>query len=282
MTKVITTIKDLQAAISGKKVGTVFTMGALHAGHAELMRVIRQEIGSDGILVVTVFVNPTQFNDKRDLEKYPRDLASDIAFCERQFVDIVFAPEVSEVYPTDKNVVSINPGELGKILEGESRPGHFAGMATVVNRLLEITKPVVTCFGEKDYQQLAIVREMIKELELSVKVIGVQTVREKDGLAMSSRNQRLTPAQRELAPNLYAAMQIVIRNLQSGKSISESINLAKDWLCSFKEFELDYLTVLSPELSEPRPGLARILIAAKIGDVRLIDNTECVLEATNV
>lgn len=282
MTKTITTAVELQEALKGKNVGTVFTMGALHAGHAELMNRCRQEIGSEGVLVVTVFVNPTQFNDKDDFENYPRDLASDVEFCSKNSVDYVFVPEVSEVYPVDDKVRNIEPGALASELEGKSRPGHFAGVTTVVHRLIELTKPQVTCFGEKDFQQLTIVREMVRRENLALKVIGVETVRENDGLAMSSRNKRLSSDQRKIAPKLYEAMEMVNASLASGILISESVESAKKWLNQFEQIELDYLTVLSDQLTAPRPGLARILIAAKIGDVRLIDNRGCILEAVNV
>lgn len=282
MTKVISKISELQAELVGKKIGTVFTMGALHAGHAQLMKQCRSEIGVDGLLVVTVFVNPTQFNDKDDLEKYPRDLAKDVLLCSENSVDIVFAPEVSEIYPADLQLIEIDLGELGQKLEGKSRPGHFAAVAKVVNRLIEITKPDVSCFGEKDFQQLAVVRKLVRELKLPVRIIGVETVRDVDGLAMSSRNMRLSDGQRLLAANLFKALQMTKTNLESGTSISQSVEIASDWLKQFAEIELDYLTVQSPELSQPLPGSARILVAARIGDVRLIDNIPCHLEAVNV
>ena len=282
MTKVIETVSQLQHETANKKVGAVFTMGALHQGHAALMQKCRETIGKDGVLVVTVFVNPTQFTDPKDLAKYPRDLASDVNLCSENSVDIVFAPEVSEIYPADHSVKEINPGTIAEILEGASRPGHFKGVATVVNRLLEITKPAVTCFGEKDFQQLAVVKQMVEELGIPVQVIGVPTVREKDGLAMSSRNQRLDSKAREISANLFEALNRVKKNLQSGMKVSQGIQEVEDWLKTIPEIHLDYLTVLSPDLQKPDPGLARVLIAAKIGDVRLIDNIECELGESNV
>ena len=282
MTKVIETVSQLQHETANKKVGAVFTMGALHQGHAALMQKCRETIGKEGVLVVTVFVNPTQFNDPKDLAKYPRDLASDVNLCSENSVDIVFAPEVSEIYPADSSVKEVNPGTIAEILEGASRPGHFKGVATVVNRLLEITKPAVTCFGEKDFQQLAVVKQMVEELGIPVQVIGVPTVREKDGLAMSSRNQRLDSKAREISANLFQALNRVKKNLQSGMKVSQGIQEVEDWLKTIPEIHLDYLTVLSPDLQKPDPGLARVLIAAKIGDVRLIDNIECELGESNV
>ncbi len=282
MSKVVTSVSHLQMELNHKKVGAVFTMGALHEGHGRLMEVCRELIGADSLLVVTIFVNPAQFNDPNDLAKYPRSLEKDISLCESHGVDIVFAPTVDEIYPKDFPVKQISPGVIANILEGESRPGHFAGVATVVKRLLDITQPTITCFGEKDFQQLAVVKQMVKEQSLAVEVIGVETVRETDGLAMSSRNSRLSKAERLIAPRLYVALQLVASELLLGKSIEQSIMKAKDWLKTFSAIDLDYLTVLKSDLSNPAPGLARILIAARIGDVRLIDNLECELGVDNV
>ncbi|MEN9693557.1 MAG: hypothetical protein RLZZ330_1201 [Actinomycetota bacterium] len=286
MTKVFTSVKELQTLLASKKdskkVGTVFTMGALHDGHASLMQECRKEIGNDGILVVTVFVNPTQFNDPKDLEKYPRTLDADVALCTQNGVDVLFAPTADEIYPDDLKIEQITPGPIAGILEGASRPGHFAGVATVVYRLIEITKPDVTCFGQKDYQQLVVVGQLIKSQKLNVKLVGVSTVREKSGLAMSSRNQRLSIEQRVIATKLFEAMNMVKTELLNGHSISDAKTVAISYLDENPEIELDYLEVLSAELSKPEPGLARILIAARIGDVRLIDNLECEIGVENV
>ena len=282
MSKVVTSVSQLKMELNHKKVGAVFTMGALHEGHGRLMEVCRESIGADALLVVTIFVNPSQFNDPNDLAKYPRSLEKDISLCESHGVDIVFAPTVDEIYPKDIPVKQISPGVIANILEGESRPGHFAGVATVVKRLLDITQPTITCFGEKDFQQLAVVKHMVKEQSLAVEVIGVETVRETDGLAMSSRNSRLSKAERLIAPRLYEVLQLVASELLLGKSIEQSILKAKEWLKTFPAIDLDYLTVLKSDLSNPAPGLARILIAARIGDVRLIDNLECELGVDNV
>jgi len=282
VSKVVTSVSQLKMELNHKKVGAVFTMGALHEGHGRLMEVCRESIGADALLVVTIFVNPSQFNDPNDLAKYPRSLEKDISLCESHGVDIVFAPTVDEIYPKDIPVKQISPGVIANILEGESRPGHFAGVATVVKRLLDITQPTITCFGEKDFQQLAVVKHMVKEQSLAVEVIGVETVRETDGLAMSSRNSRLSKAERLIAPRLYEVLQLVASELLLGKSIEQSILKAKEWLKTFPAIDLDYLTVLKSDLSNPAPGLARILIAARIGDVRLIDNLECELGVDNV
>lgn len=282
MTIIISTVSELESHLVGKKIGAVFTMGALHEGHASLMQECRNQIGNDGLVVVSIFVNPTQFNDPNDLTKYPRTLETDFELCEQNGVDIVFAPSVEEIYPEDLEIKQINPGAIGSILEGASRPGHFVGVATVVNRLLEITKPDVTCFGQKDYQQLVVVGQLIKNQNLKIKLIDVPTVRESSGLAMSSRNQRLSPEQKVLAGKLYEAMYLVRTELHNGLSIADAKTKAIALLYQTPEIQLDYLEVLSAELSKPEPGLARILIAAKIGDVRLIDNLECEIGSANV
>ena len=282
MTIIISTVSELESHLVGKKIGAVFTMGALHEGHASLMQECRNQIGNDGLVVVSIFVNPTQFNDPNDLTKYPRTLETDFELCEQNGVDIVFAPSVEEIYPEDLEIKQINPGAIGSILEGASRPGHFVGVATVVNRLLEITKPDVTCFGQKDYQQLVVVGQLIKNQNLKIKLIDVPTVRESSGLAMSSRNQRLSPEQKVLAGKLYEAMYLVRTELHNGLSIADAKTKAIALLDQTPEIQLDYLEVLSAELSKPEPGLARILIAAKIGDVRLIDNLECEIGSANV
>lgn len=282
MTQVITTVEQLQKALHDKKVGAVFTMGALHQGHVALINKCREIIGKDATVVVTIFVNPTQFNNAKDLEKYPKNLEFDVELCSANHVDIVFAPSVEEIYPKDATIKQISPGKLADILEGQSRPGHFAGVATVVNRLLEITKPEITCFGEKDFQQLAVVKQMVDELRIPVQVVAVPTVRESDGLSMSSRNQRLDEAQRVISAQLFVALNRVKNHLKSGMKISESIYEVQDWLKQFPEIELDYLKVVGEDLLQVGPGLARVLIAAKIGDVRLIDNIECELGESNV
>lgn len=282
MTQVITTVEQLQKALHDKKVGAVFTMGALHQGHVALINKCREIIGKDATVVVTIFVNPTQFNNAKDLEKYPKNLEFDLELCSANHVDIVFAPSVEEIYPKDATIKQVSPGKLADILEGQSRPGHFAGVATVVNRLLEITKPEITCFGEKDFQQLAVVKQMVDELRIPVQVVAVPTVRESDGLAMSSRNQRLDEAQRVISAQLFVALNRVKNHLKSGMKISESVHEVQDWLKQFPEIELDYLKVVGKDLLQVGPGLARVLIAAKIGDVRLIDNIECELGESNV
>jgi pantoate--beta-alanine ligase len=179
----------------GRRVALVPTMGALHEGHASLMRTARERV-ADGRVVVSIFVNPLQFGAGEDLDRYPRTLEDDLRICEREGVDIVFAPSVDEVYPGGEPQVSVEPGPLGRVLEGKTRPGHFRGVLTVVAKLLGLVRPDVAVFGQKDYQQLALILRMALDLNLDVDVVGAETVREYDGLALSSRNRYLDDEQR--------------------------------------------------------------------------------------
>lgn len=268
--KIVHTVDELNQ-LPAENRGAVFTMGALHEGHVALMRRCREEIGDTGLLIVTIFVNPTQFNDPKDLERYPRNLDADIAVCEAAGVDVVFAPSVEEMYPGE--VTSQSAGALGTILEGKSRPGHFDAVATVVYRLLEITKPQVTCFGEKDFQQLAVVRTLVRQTQLPVNVIGVETVRESDGLAKSSRNQLLTSDERAIASlfpqALFAIRDLLAQGVESAQAIAEGSSA----LHAHELIAVDYIVVMANDLSTPaNTGDARLLAALKIGNVRLIDN----------
>lgn len=209
-------VSDLQTWLNGKRaaghlVGFVPTMGALHEGHLELVRMSK----SDGCLsVASIFVNPTQFNDPKDLEKYPRMPEKDAALLISAGCDALFMPPVDEVYPPDVDLtVHLDFGDLDKVMEGEFRPGHFKGMATVVKRLLDIVAPQRLYMGQKDFQQLSIVRDMIRQLELPVELVMCPTVRESDGLAMSSRNMRLTPEMRAVAPIIFQTLQWVSAEL---------------------------------------------------------------------
>src|SRR5688500_13171307 len=192
----------------GERVGLVCTMGALHEGHASLMRRTRAEIGPGAPLVVSLFVNPLQFGPGEDLDRYPRTFEEDRALCEAEGVDVLFAPSVDEVYPGGRPQVTVDPGPLATVLEGASRPGHFAGVLTVVAKLFGLVRPGVTVFGEKDYQQLALVRRMSEDLCLGVQVLGGETVREHDGLALSSRNRYLDPEQRLQAAALSRTLRV--------------------------------------------------------------------------
>ncbi|MGP4089789.1 pantoate--beta-alanine ligase [Streptomyces sp. KR55] len=184
----------------------VMTMGALHDGHATLVRTAREHVGRDGFVVVTVFVNPLQFGKGEDLDRYPRTLEADLKVAEQAGADVVFAPAVEEVYPGGEPQVRISAGPMGERLEGASRPGHFDGMLTVVAKLLHLTRPDVAFFGQKDAQQLALIRRMVRDLNFGVEIVGVPTVREDDGLALSSRNRYLSPQERCTALALPRAL----------------------------------------------------------------------------
>ena len=275
---------ELAAALSaaraaGRTVGFVPTMGALHDGHASLMEVARERVG-DGVVVVSIFVNPLQFGPHEDLERYPRTLAADLEVCAREGVDIVFAPAVEDLYPGGDPVVTVRPGPLAKVLEGKTRPGHFRGMLTVVAKLFGLVRPDVAVFGQKDYQQLVLVRRMVLDLDLGVEVVGAETVREADGLALSSRNRYLDPEQRSQA----AALHLVLLAAQetAGYGAEVALGAARAELRAHQGIDLDYLVItdadLGPLPDDPPAGTeARILVAARLGSTRLIDNLPLVL-----
>ena len=256
---------------------SVFTMGALHEGHKHLIetakKYVAEKLGGNGKVVVSIFVNPTQFNNPEDLAKYPRTLDSDLKICESGGADVVFAPTAKDMYPEGENLITVTHSKIGNDLEGSSRPGHFEGMLTVVNKLLNITSPVATFFGEKDFQQLALVKQMVGDLNMPIEVIGVETVRDQDGLALSSRNKRLSESQRELASQIPATLSLLKHSITEGHDLENAIKIAKEYLANFPEITLDYL-----ELRDQNLGIAnvnesvRALIAVQIGDIRLIDN----------
>jgi pantoate--beta-alanine ligase len=266
--------EEMQRALRGSSSGPVAlvpTMGALHAGHAALLARARQEIGPDAPLVASIFVNPLQFAPGEDLDRYPRTFEADLAVCAAGGVDIVFAPSVGEVYPGGDPQVTVDPGPLATVLEGASRPTHFRGVLTVVAKLFGLVRPDVAVFGEKDYQQLTLVRRMVDDLCMGVSVIGAQTVRERDGLALSSRNQYLDEDQRWRAAALS-------RTLFSARSAAKygapvAISAARHELRHARGVDLDYLELRAPDLGPaPERGPARLLIAARVGPTRLIDN----------
>ncbi|MFI8192905.1 pantoate--beta-alanine ligase [Streptomyces sp. NPDC085946] len=194
-----------RSAVPGRT-AVVMTMGALHEGHATLIRTAREHVGRDGFVTVTVFVNPLQFGAGEDLDRYPRTLDADLRTAERAGADIVFAPSADEMYPGGRPQVTLRAGAMGERLEGASRPGHFDGMLTVVAKLLHLTRPDVAFFGQKDAQQLALIRRMVRDLDFGVEIVGVPTVREDDGLALSSRNRYLSPRERRTALALSHAL----------------------------------------------------------------------------
>lgn len=255
----------------------VFTMGALHDGHIALIRAARGEVGPRGHVTVTIFVNPLQFGPAEDLERYPRTLKADIEACAAEDVDLVFAPNREVMYPGGDPEVRIDPGPLGSILEGALRPGHFSGVLTVVAKLLALTKPQATFLGEKDYQQLTLIRRMVTDLDLPVRVHGVPTVREADGLARSSRNAYLSDDERRLAAALPAALAAGVTAADLGRAADAVVGAA--------ELELmrvgltpDYVALTDPQLGPaPEVGPARLLLAARVGATRLIDNSPVTL-----
>jgi pantoate--beta-alanine ligase len=254
------------------RVGFVPTMGALHEGHLSLVRRARAEVGDEGVVVVSVFVNPTQFGPGEDLDRYPRTLDADLAACARGGVDAVFTPSVEEMYPGGTSGgIAVDPGPLGDVLEGASRPGHFAGVLTVVAKLFGLVRPDVAVFGEKDYQQLALIRRMARDLCLGVEVVAAATVREPDGLAMSSRNRYLEPEQRREATMLSRAL-FAARDAAGGGALA-ALDAARAQLRTSHVVDLDYLEITAPDLGPaPDSGSARMLVAARVGTTRLIDN----------
>lgn len=274
----LTTVAQVCALPRGAR-AVVMTMGALHEGHRSLMRAARQRVGDTGIVIVTVFVNPLQFGAGEDFDRYPRQLAADVEACAAEGVDAVFAPNGREMYPHGEPQTRVVPGPLADILEGAVRPGHFGGMLTVVLKLLNICEPDVALFGEKDYQQLALIRRMAADFDLAARIEGVATVREEDGLALSSRNVYLTAEQRGLAVSLSRALDAGQAAAAAGGTGADVLTAAAAELAELTE--VDYLELLGPGLeSEPAAdGQARLLVAARLGPTRLIDNCAITLVA---
>ncbi|HEU5225347.1 MAG TPA: pantoate--beta-alanine ligase [Actinomycetota bacterium] len=261
-----------RARAEGRTVGFVPTMGAFHEGHRSLMRRAKDE---RDVTVVSIFVNPLQFGDARDLETYPRDEKADLAAAEREGVDLVFAPSVDEMYPGGEPEVTVDPGPLGDRFEGASRPGHFRGVATVVAKLFETVGPCAAYFGEKDAQQLAVVRRMVRDLSLPVGVRFGPVVREPDGLALSSRNRLLSPQQREAATCLFLALSEAAELARGGERDAGKLvaAMARE-IGATPHARIDYVAVVDEETFEELPevaGPARALVAAGFGGVRLID-----------
>lgn len=267
MPAVVRTAAELRAATSGT-VALVPTMGALHDGHVSLMRHARPLADT---LVVSIFVNPTQFAPGEDLDAYPRTFDADLEHCEAAGVDVVFAPTVDEMYPHGLDgAITVDPGPLGTILEGAERPTHFRGVLTVVSKLFGLVRPDVAVFGEKDYQQLTLIRLMARELCLGVEVVGCPTVRETDGLAMSSRNRYLTASERERAGAISAALRA---GVDAGPDGSEAVLHAAGKVLADAGIDPDYLVLTSPDLGPAQPGReSRLLVAARVGRPRLLDN----------
>lgn len=256
-----------------KTVGFVPTMGALHEGHLTLVKEARQ---MSDVVIVSIFVNPTQFNDKNDLERYPRDLTSDAAMLRDFDVDYIFAPEASEIYPDGFSTYVYVEG-LSESLEGASRPGHFRGVATIVTLLFNIVRPDLAFFGRKDAQQFAVIKRLTRDLGFETELIAVPTVREASGLAMSSRNELLTPEDREKAAVIYRALQLAESEFSKGERNGAKLaQIVENAISEEPAASLDYVAVVDAESLEPiekiRDMPAIIAVAVKFGSVRLIDN----------
>lgn len=275
------TVKDLRAwRKAAGKVYFVPTMGALHEGHATLIREARKQAGSEATVAASIFVNPLQFGPNEDFDRYPRTLEADLALCQEAGADMVFAPSVKEVYFPDRSI-KILETSLSNVLCGASRPGHFDGVCTVVAKLFNLVQPDVSLFGKKDYQQLAIIRRLVRDLDIPVEAEGVETVREADGLAMSSRNRYLSAAERAQAPALHTALTLAREAWQSGVTGSRRLlevihqHLATNAALGRK----DYISIVDRHTLQPldivkNDGL--IALAVFFDKARLIDNIELV------
>ena len=275
--KVIHTIKDLQAELSvlkaqGKKVGLVPTMGALHAGHASL---VKRSVNENEVTVVSVFVNPTQFNDKNDLVKYPRTLDADCKLLEACGATYAFAPSVEEMYPEpDTRQFSYAP--LDTVMEGAFRPGHFNGVCQIVSKLFEAVKPHRAYFGEKDFQQLAIIREMVRQMQFDLEIVGCPIVREEDGLALSSRNARLSAEERENALKISQTL-FKSRTFAATHTVGETLKFVEDAIAAVPGLRLEYFEIVDGNTLQKVDNWNQTsyvvgCITVFCGDVRLIDN----------
>jgi pantoate--beta-alanine ligase len=271
--KIAKTVAEISAPVDKRVL--VPTMGALHVAHAGLMRVARQRAGADGEVAVSVFVNPLQFEPGSDFERYPRPEKEDEAFCREAGVDLLFRPRPEEMYAVDRSAF-VDESSLANTLEGKSRPGHFRGVCTVVAKLFNILDPDVAVFGEKDFQQLAIIRRMVRDLNFRVQIVAVPTVREDDGLAFSSRNRYLNTEERTQAPVLRQALLKALELVKSGETSTPRVIAAARAAIQIAPLaRLDYLEVVDAETLQPidtvRPN-ALLAAAAFFGKTRLIDN----------
>lgn len=257
-------------ARQGKRIGLVPTMGALHSGHMALVNVARQR--SDAV-VMSIFVNPRQFGPAEDFSRYPRPVEADIAKAQEAGVDVLYMPSVEDMYPMEF-MTTVSTGALGQILCGRSRPGHFDGVATVVTKLLLRVAPHVAVFGEKDYQQLCVIRRVVYDLDIPMEILGMPTIREEDGLALSSRNVYLTPEERKVAPVLYQTLEETASAIKGGAGVKNAVDAG---IKTLKQagFKMDYLELrqaYSLNALEKYEAPARLLAAAWLGKTRLIDN----------
>ncbi|MBV9008990.1 MAG: pantoate--beta-alanine ligase [Verrucomicrobia bacterium] len=275
--KIIETLSEMQAhsRADGKGCVLVPTMGALHRGHLELIRVARERAGSGGEVAVSIFVNPLQFEPGADLEKYPRPRQQDEEACRAAGVTVLFRPTANEMYFADRSVF-VEETKLSNGLCGASRPGHFRGVCTVVTKLFNLLQPDAAVFGEKDYQQLAIVRRLVRDLNFAIEIIAVPTVRDADGLALSSRNQYLSTSERTEATVLFRTLQRSKEHVQHGETSPEKlVSLARQMTAETKGARVEYISIVDGATLEPVKQVranAVMLLAVFIGKTRLIDN----------
>ncbi|GAB3194820.1 pantoate--beta-alanine ligase [Pontibacter aydingkolensis] len=272
--KQVSTIREKMQALrcSGKRIGFVPTMGALHEGHLQLLRASARE---NDITVCSIFVNPTQFNNPNDYKLYPRTSEQDIRLLQSVNCDYLFLPDAQEVY-TQQSLLKFSFGELETVMEGEHRPGHFNGVATIVSKLFHYTLPHKAYFGQKDLQQVAIVRQLVQALSFDLELVCYPTVREESGLAMSSRNERLSSEQRQIAADLYKALKMAAAMLPE-KPVQSVKKEVADYLKSRDQIELEYFEVADPATLQPVQDVKNakevaLCLAAQVGPVRLIDN----------
>ncbi|MBZ4220179.1 MAG: pantoate--beta-alanine ligase [Chlorobium sp.] len=281
--QIITDPRQMQAIaeklrLNRQLIGVVMTMGALHEGHLSLIKLARQ---SAGTVILTIFVNPSQFGLNEDLHKYPRPFEQDVALAKAAEVDYLFAPEAESIYP-ENHQITIECGALGQRLEGERRPGHFNGVATIVTKLFHITKPHIAIFGEKDAQQLAVIRRLVDDLNLDIKIVGAPIIREENGLAVSSRNIYLSSQERSAAEILYQGICHAEKSIAEQKNnLSEIAAEIEQMILSTPGCRTDYVAFIDEERFEPattaQKGKAyRLLLAAYAGTVRIIDNVKII------
>lgn len=264
------------ARARGGSIVLVPTMGALHEGHASLLRCARTLAGENGVVVASVFLNPVQFDNQGDLASYPQTPADDLRLCEACGVDVVFMPSPEEMYGRDRSV-SLEETSLSSVLCGARRPGHFAGVCLVVNKLFNIVQPTDAVFGKKDYQQLAVLRRMVRDLDIPVVLHGVEIVRDKDGLALSSRNVRLSPAHRAAAPVIRRSLLAAKASYEAGATVESVCRSVSESLSAVPGVRVDYVELVDAETLRPAAQSGRLCllaVAAFFGDVRLIDNIE--------
>ncbi|PYL55388.1 MAG: pantoate--beta-alanine ligase [Verrucomicrobia bacterium] len=270
--KILKTVGEVQNEVQKTRRVLVPTMGALHKAHGELIRVAREKAGKDGEVVVSIFVNPLQFEPGSDYERYPRPEEEDEEFCRKLGVDLLFRPNATEVYPDNRSVF-VEENSLSNVLEGKSRPGHFRGVCTVVAKLFNILQPDAAVFGEKDFQQLAIIRRMVRDLNYKIDIVAVPTVREEDGLACSSRNAYLNADERKEAPVLRKAL-VAAKN-SSKKSAKEVVDLTEKIINEAPLARIDYVDLVDAETLQPIESVkpnSLLAVAVYFGKTRLIDN----------